>query len=582
VFIEVHFAKFKQFKTEIVPLIPNSIFLVAGGNNSGKSTLLHGLAIWEFCKTVIESEKGNKAFWVGNGSQGLGMSNDEFSPLSIPSLKHLWTNLSPQKTSEDEDGYTLRIRCKWMESEQQKELEFGLSLANDRLFVKTTFSNLLEYDFIPRVAYLPPFAGITDREARVTGAIRRRKMGEGLAGAVLRNILLDLHEKNSQNRKELQGDKDKLTDSQLRKLRQEDPWELLQQTLRTTFGAELSVTQFNQEYHSYIQVEILKGTLNGYQLKKHSKYKSRDVMVEGSGFLQWLSVYALAADPSIDILLLDEPDSHLHCSLQQKLVEQLKVLAQKTNKQILIATHSTEIIRNTKPEMILELSRKRSPRFLVDEYQKIGMLAGLGTDYSPKIDALKRTKKVLFIEGKFDLEVLKIFCENLNLKWDESWIEWVTSTEHKERGYFFRALKAELPGLKAISLRDRDCQPISTVDDDLRDKSISKNSMDLDFVCLKWRRKHIESYLLWPAAIAKVANLTIEQVEEDLKNSSGITIGETFYKRDAPSALMDISGKDILNTFGVDRLEVAKAIPPSQIPEDIKFFLNYICKNKDV
>ena len=33
---------------------------------------------------------------------------------------------------------------------------------------------------------------MTDREARTTGAIRRRRIGEGLAGAVLRNILLDM------------------------------------------------------------------------------------------------------------------------------------------------------------------------------------------------------------------------------------------------------------------------------------------------------------------------------------------------------------------------------------------------------
>lgn len=577
-FTEVHFTKFKKFKSGTVPLVSNSVFLVAGGNNSGKSTLLHGLAIWEFCKTAIESEKGKKAFWAGNSSQGLGMSNDEFSPLSIPSLKHLWTNLSPQKTPEDENGYTLRIRCKWIESEQTKELEFGLSLVNDRLFVKTTFSNLLEYDYIPRVAYLPPFAGITDRETRLTGAIRRRKMGEGLAGAVLRNILLDLYEKNSQSRKELQGNKDKLTDSQLRKLRQEDPWELLQQTLRTTFEAELSVAAFNQAYHSYIQVEVLRGILNGYQLKKHKKYNSRDIMVEGSGFLQWLSVYALAADPSIDTLLLDEPDSHLHCSLQQNLIEHLKILSQKTAKQVLVATHSTEIIRNTKPEMILELSNSRSPRFLVEEHQKIGMLAGLGTDYSPKIDAIKKTRKVLFIEGELDLKILKTFCQSLILEWDESWVEWISSTDHKERGYIFEALKAELKGLKGISLRDRDYHSINSISDNLR----VKDDNQTDLIRLRWRRRHIESYLLWPAAIAKASDLTVEQVEERLKNDFGIAIGETFFKRDAPPTLMETSGKDVLNAFGVNSVEVAKSIPQSQIPEDIKIFLDYICKNKNL
>lgn len=43
-------------------------------------------------------------------------------------------------------------------------------------------------------------------------------------------------------------------------------------------------------------------------------------MVEGSGFLQWLSVYTLALNPSINVLLLDEPDAHLHTTLQDHLL----------------------------------------------------------------------------------------------------------------------------------------------------------------------------------------------------------------------------------------------------------------------
>jgi len=44
-------------------------------------------------------------------------------------------------------------------------------------------------------------------------------------------------------------------------------------------------------------------------------------MVEGSGFLQWLSVFALATDPGLDVLLLDEPDAHLHSSLPARFVD---------------------------------------------------------------------------------------------------------------------------------------------------------------------------------------------------------------------------------------------------------------------
>lgn len=62
---------------------------------------------------------------------------------------------------------------------------------------------------------------------------------------------------------------------------------------------------FSEEYHSYISVEVDKGSIDGFKLKRHANYRPRDLMVEGGGFLQWLSVFALALDPSINVLLLD-------------------------------------------------------------------------------------------------------------------------------------------------------------------------------------------------------------------------------------------------------------------------------------
>ena len=65
----------------------------------------------------------------------------------------------------------------------------------------------------------------------------------------------------------------------------------------------------------------------GSQLKRYRDFNKRDLMVEGSGFLQWLSVYVLALDPNLDVLLFDEPDAHLHCSLQDHLLENLELLS---------------------------------------------------------------------------------------------------------------------------------------------------------------------------------------------------------------------------------------------------------------
>ncbi len=80
-------------------------------------------------------QSGSSAERRSRWSAGLGLGDDESSPINVPSLKHLWTNLKTQKTSEP-DGYTLKIRCDWQMDQGSRHLEFGLSLANDRLFVK--------------------------------------------------------------------------------------------------------------------------------------------------------------------------------------------------------------------------------------------------------------------------------------------------------------------------------------------------------------------------------------------------------------------------------------------------------------
>lgn len=572
---EATFHRFKQFRDQTFDL-HSGLSLIAGGNNAGKSSILHGLAIWEFCRTAIEMERGPERFLANQHGQGLGLGDDQFSPINVPSLKHLWTNLKTQADGED-DGYTLRIRCAWADTDENpKRLEFGLSLVNDRLFVKPTDSNLAEGDDIPRIAYLPPFAGMTDREMRVTGAIRRRRIGEGLAGAVLRNLLLDMWDRNVAERQRLRGDRKKLSDADLRTLRQTDPWELLQHTLRTTFGAELVMTPFREEYHSYIQVDVVKGEVDGFKLKRYPNFAKRDLMVEGSGFLQWLSVYTLVTDPEIEVLLLDEPDAHLHSSLQEHLIDQLSELAERQGKQVLVATHSTEILRSAEPNEVLQI-REGSGRYLEGEQQKVGLLVGLGSDYAPRVDRIKRSKRLFFVEGRSDVRVLRILADKLDMAWPDAWIEWRSTGGHKERKHVYRALLEEIPDLVTLSLRDRDDEPAETVGADLVD-----HGSDDGFHARRWRRRYIESYLVWPPAIATVTGLPEADVRQDLEDRHALAVGEAFTDSDAPQGLMDVRAKQILRTgaapgpgqFDASAVGVAEVLDPASICDDIKSLLD--------
>ncbi|MBN9188174.1 MAG: AAA family ATPase [Microbacterium sp.] len=569
----VQLQRFKQFASSSVELNPG-LSIVAGGNNAGKSSFLQALAVWEFCKIATVAQKGSSSLLDGmTSSQGFGLGDDEFSPINVPSLKHLWSNLKTQKTDEDHDGYTLLIACEWTDGGTAHRLAFSLALANDRLFIKVAETTLTEGDRAPVLAYLPPFAGISAREERTFGAVRRRRIGEGLAGAVLRNLLLDMRDENTAERKRLRGEKTKIADPDLRALRASDPWEVLQQTLREVFSAEVAIADFDEEYHTYIQANVVKGTVDGYLLTRHPGYNARDLMVEGSGFLQWLSVYTLATSRSVDILLFDEPDAHLHASLQAQLVDRLRLLAERFGKQVLLATHSSEILRATDPTDILEVRQGGKFRYLKGEEQKVGLVVGIGSTYAPRIERVRDTKKVFFYEGKTDLSVLRELGGICGFPLPTSIAHWQTNEQHKERKVLWRALDDEFGGVEAFSLRDRDDDPIATVDTDLEDKRMPSVH---GFETRKWRRRYIESYLVHPAALARASGKSEEEIRSILQDEFALAIGENFRDSVVPTTLCDIHAKYILDRLGVSAVKVAKAFKPDEVCEDVKTLLRHL------
>lgn len=575
----VKLTRFKQYLDLDLVLNP-SLTLMAGSNNSGKSTVLHALAVWEFCRLATTMERGGVEGLYPNrvGVQGFGIGDDEFSPINIPSLKHMWTNLKSGQKTPGQDGYTLKIGIQWTTGIGLKHLTFGLSLANDRLFIRVDTSNLTAGDAIPRIAYLPPFAGISAHEQRVSGAVRRRRIGEGLAGAVLRNLLLDMQQENVRKRMALRnsaasGVRSRIKDKDLDELRQTDPWEILQQTLREVFGAELAVSDFQEEYHSYIQVLVVKGTLSGHKLTPHKNFTKRDLMVEGSGFLQWLSVFALATSPDVDVLLLDEPDAHLHPQLQKELVNRLGRLTAASNKQVFVATHSSEILKNAYPERILEFRRDGAPRYLTADHHKVGLLEGIGAHYAPRIDQMRRTKKVFFHEGPSDLEVLRAAGRTLKQQISEEWVPWRTERSHKERKMLWAALREEIPGLVAISLRDRDEEEVNTVGDELEDKG--QTSVP-GFDMRKWRRRHIESYLLAPRALSAACGKSEAQVHEHLEELHALVINDSYFRSRCPDTLLEIRGKAILQGLGTSAGAVSKNLSSSEVCDDIRTMVNLL------
>jgi hypothetical protein len=361
----------------------------------------------------------------------------------------------------------------------------------------------------------------------------------------------------------------------------------LLEVLERVFKASLRLKPFDERYHTSLVVQIFKGDWVGARFEKHRGYNPRDIMVEGGGFLQWLSVYSLAVKPGINVLLLDEPDAHLHPSLQAHLMDRLGSLARANNKQVLLATHSTEILRKADHRTIYEMGA-RGNRYLVASEQRVGLFAGIGTEYSPKIDQLREYRKLIFVEGSFDESVLRAFAERLAKPLPVNLVFWQYSGEHSQRRILFEQLRIEFPNIEGMSLRDRDNLDLAKIGQNLT----LNDHPDADGLRFRtWRRRQIEGYLLLPAAISRAAKKSEPEIVQFLTEQWNFVAGADFKLSHCPPGLLDARGKEILSDglpargaflgrpsiesqYGCARHDIAAAFEVGEVPDDIRLIID--------
>ena len=594
---QVELTRFKKYKSKTFCLHPQGVTLLVGGNNAGKSTLIQALSVWEFCKMVLLHEKGREVFNRGEwgNSEGFGMSAEEFLPIAVPSLNHLWTNLktqlSPaekQQWADDYPGYIMRIKCIWDYHEQHdRMLEIGLSLVNDRLFLRITDSNLNNGDHLMSAVYLPTFAGVLPKENKATIAERRAFLGRGMAGSIIRNMVYDLYAEEKLIHDGLIKDKSRLSAHDRALLAEKSPLRKLQNNLRATFYSQLEIEPFSEDFHTVLKINERKEKKSnlaggGYEVLPKNQYSPRDIITQGSGYLQWLSIFCLLYSSGVDVLLLDEPDAHLHASLQSELLARLiDATSGESEKQILVSTHSVEIIKRAPLEIVYSMEQYR---YLSAEQSRVAVLAGIGSEYFPRIELLQQYRRLIFVENESDKKILSILGDICGIPLPKEVVFWPTTDTHDIRRHLFESLQSIIPGLMCISLRDRDMEEVKVVGRKLEYKSISlpQNS---PIRLLQWRRKNIESYLLCPNAIARASGKRVNEIKTHLMEKFLLATPDAgCVQPNPPEVILLCDGKHIFTdgenglerVFSCNKYDVAKRMIDSEIPEDIKIFLKQV------
>lgn len=136
----------------------------------------------------------------------------------------------------------------------------------------------------------------------------------------------------------------------------------------------------------------------------------REIVWAGFGFQVWcqmLTHLIQSADKSM--FLIDEPDIYLHSDLQRQLLGLLRTLGP----DIIIATHSTEIINEAESDDILLVSKAHQRAKRIRNTAELdGVFALLGSNLNPVLTQVAKTRKVVFVEGH-DFQILRRFAQKL-------------------------------------------------------------------------------------------------------------------------------------------------------------------------
>ena len=134
----------------------------------------------------------------------------------------------------------------------------------------------------------------------------------------------------------------------------------------------------------------------------------RELFWSGYGFQVWCQMLTyIIKNKNVSLFLIDEPDIYLHSDLQRQLLGILKSLGP----DIIIATHSTEIISEAEMNDILVINKLYTSATRIKNIGQFASLFGtLGSNLNPVLTQIAKTKKVLFVEGK-DYNVISKFAK---------------------------------------------------------------------------------------------------------------------------------------------------------------------------
>lgn len=433
---------FKQF--EDVEMDLGKAVVLIGPNNSGKTTALQALALWEIGVRRWNEKRMGKS--SPEKRPGVTINRRDLVSIPVPDANLLWRDLHVRnverierqgKKSSKTNNIRIEIIVGGVTRGNAWECGLEFDYANDESFYcrpLRTDPNATGRMVVPpeagevQVAFLPPMSGLADREFLKQPGEIGVLIGQGQTAQVLRNLCYQIYQSD----------------------RETGCWQHLVAHIRLLFGVELQPPTYVAE-RSEISMSYVDQRRNTLGLSS-----------SGRGLQQTLLLLAhLYANPRA-ALLLDEPDAHLEILRQRQTYNLLIEVAEQQGSQIIAASHSEVVLGEAAGRDVVIAFVGKPHRIDDAGSQVLKSLRDIGFEHYYQA---QETGWVLYLENSTDLAILQAFAEQLEhparLCLERPFVKYVeTNLPQKAREHFFglQEGKADLVGIAIFDRLDRDLQ----------------------------------------------------------------------------------------------------------------------------
>ena len=416
-FQKIKIQNFKSFE-DVTIHFNADINIFTGANNSGKTTVLEAISLWNECfeKLIWQINKADKKKNLQKGDFSLGSSQPIYMPhteivsVRSPSFEDIFHNL------QTNEPILLSTTLYNDISTQKLSLSFSIRAARGNQY-EIKLENYSDFNFsdfnrffktLPEainLTFASPVAHLKDTEDFETLPKIKLLTHSRASVLVLRNRIYQLKKNPSLYLEFVNNLQYILNNSQ-------------DEIIFDIIGDETKNTQL------VIDISIGKRDI------------PKDISLLGSGTLQIIEILLglYESKKDINLILLDEPDSHIHRDIQKRLLEILVRFTKDT--QVFLTTHNEALIRNAAPNYLFHIEAKAT-----NEYHNIsfevpkGLKKGLQpTPYLNIINSISggngldfinafESDKIILVEGDDDARYISILLKS-KIKNNVKYVYW--------------------------------------------------------------------------------------------------------------------------------------------------------------